>query len=425
MEKLICVIMGEDHRDFLEIALESAQGADAIIYCDGGSSDDSQKLAYSYGATVLFNEFDQEDPQANGKQRNFYLEYLKKHHLNSWCLAIDADEVIHDMNNIKRFVQTAPWVSHQDGKDIPVVYDVHMRHLIGDLTHEDNTRERHYCPHRLFKISQELEYPLGEHNVALTSKHGVLVDKCEATTIWHLAYSPMFHVRRRMRKNMKHSEVHSKEFLNQWYRAHLFSGYPRSSLHPKELPPALLKGFDLDPDEFYFHNRGLEVKHFIDAGHWRKHFQCADVLEFGCGRGPRVYAMRNAGIEAYGIELSQWAVDHSLVPGFVRQGDVAEKHILINRHYLVVAYDLLEHIPYEQLDDAIDNLIKYSRKHLLISVPVLGDPNLEADSTHLIKETKDWWKKQFLDKGCKEQPVPQHFLYKEQLMIFTVPEAQQ
>jgi len=59
-----------------------------------------------------------------------------------------------------------------------------------------------------------------------------------------------------------------------------------------------------------------------------------------------------------------------------------------------------------------------TKKYILISVPFKGNPNLEADPTHIIKEDRDWWIKQFTDKGMKLIETPNNFLYKHQILIF-------
>lgn len=435
MNKLVVCLMGQDSKDFLEICLKSVEDADAIVFCDGGSkpefiewltgheqnyfclsdiNDENHGHIVNCGHILIQQEFKQDDPQMNGKQRNFYLDFLKKNYAGWWCLCLDADEVLHDggIEKIKAFLasQENDW------------FDVKMRHLFHNLRYEDATRPLHYVPRRLFKVREELHYPLGEHQplTGLT----VPPSACDATTIWHLAYASQFHVRSRYRKNLKHSKVHDKNYLDQWYKSHLFGKYPITEVDPKDLPRVLLEGMDVDPDEIYFQGRGLEVKHFIDAAHWKQYFQPRHAIEFGCGMGPRVVALRMVGVEkTLGIELSKWAVEHRMIDSII-QGDITnlpetwdEKGL---RSDLVIAYDLLEHIPYDKLEKAINNLIANSGKHVLISVPVLGDPNLLNDPTHIIKESKDWWKGHFLKKGCKELVVPSHFQYREQLMIFEV-----
>ena len=74
------------------------------------------------------------------------------------------------------------------------------------------------------------------------------------------------------------------------------------------------------------------------------------------------------------------------------------------------------YLKYKDLNQAIDNLIKLSSKHILISVPSKGTPNCDIDPTHIIKESKEWWIKQFTDKGLKLIETANHFLSKEQLL---------
>ncbi len=439
MNKLVVVVMGQDCKDFAELCLNSVKDADAIVFCDGGSKDemlcwliDKDFMNPKYKETIetegphhkwlIEQEFRQDDPEMNGKQRNFYLEFLKKHYAGWWALCLDADEVVDNLAAIKEWINaiTSTEQLHDPKR---CLISIRMRHLFHNLRWEDATQAEHFVPHRLFYVNDDLYYPLGEHQPLSTRDMASQSVHCRATTIWHLAYAPLFHVRNRYRKNLSHSAVHNKTFLDQWYRAHLFDKYPITEVKPEDLPGHLLQGLDINPDEVYFLDRKIEVKHFIDAGHWRDHFKLEKndvVLEWGSGLGCRVAALLTVGIACQGIELSQYACDNSFTPNNVMQGDITAPHQGLKAYKLVIAYDVLEHVPYEKLDLAITNLTAFSKQYVLVSVPTLGDPNLENDKTHIIKETKEWWKKQFFDRGCKELPVPEHFLYREQLMIFEV-----
>ena len=415
-DKLIVCIMGQDCLKFIDMAYKSVKGADAIVFCDGGSSDGTIEYLEKQGfkwepeakgtKTMIFQPFDKLDETMNGRQRNFYLEYIKKKYPESWCLCIDADEVVQDIETLKKAIKEAP----------SAVYGVHMRHFIGDLGHEDSTVNKHYVPNRLFKVEAAGKYPEVEHSV-LESKTGYGYGKVDATTIWHLAYVPnLEQIKDRYEQHKIKSKMHSPKFLEWWYKAHIFGKYPRTAINPVEIPNIILEKYGIDKDELYFEGRGLETKHFIDARQWKEHFNCKTAAEWGCGLGPRVYAMNTVGIKAHGWELSKYAVNNKIDPN-ITQADIT-KHRQINKVALVIAYDLLEHIPYDKLDKAIDNLIASSKKHLLVSVPVIGDPNLEADPTHIIKETKDWWTRQFTNKGLILETTPKNFLFREQLMIF-------
>lgn len=426
MEKLVVVIMGQNCERFIDMSLESVKDADAIVYCDGGSTDDTLEFTQrwmSIGPTgiryeIIKNKYDQEDLAMNGKQRNFYLNYLKENYPDYWCLAIDADEVVEDLDKIKEFIQSA----------YAGLYSVKMRHLIGDLTHEDATSQDHYCLNRLFKVKYAGEYPEVEHPVLqCIYKKDIYYGQTDCTTIWHLAYCPnMWEIKKRYDNHLAKSNMHTPEYLKQWRNAHLFGTYPKKQFNPVELPSIILKKFGVDKDELYFANRGLEVKHFIDAIHWKEFFKCKSAFEFGCGRGPRVYAMNNIGMDASGCDISEYAINNALDKK-IFLGDVTDDSDGVHPgdapwmpyfSDLIIAYDLFEHIPYEKLNDAIENISLLSEKYILVSVPFKGTPNCEADPTHIIKENRDWWVSKFTDEGLKEVEVPEHFLFREQLLIF-------
>ena len=409
-QKLVTVIMGQDCEKFIGMALESVKDSDAIVYCDGGSTDHIfwDKMRKRKDITLIENEYDKEDKGMNGKQRNFYLDYVKKNFPDHWCLCIDADEIVEDLSKIKKFIQTA--------NPIKYLYNIRMRHLIGDLGHEDATQPVHFVPCRLFHIDSDLLYPESEHPV-LQSKDGKVPLNQGMTTIWHLSYIPgMFEIKKKYDNHMKKSNIHSPDYLAGWYRAHLFGQYPTAQINIMDLPKTILNHFGIDKDEIYFMNRGLEVKQFIDASQWKEFFKPKTVLEFGCGTGPRVFAMNAIGLDACGIEKSVYAVENKLHER-VHYGDVTVNDGGV-QHELVVAYDLLEHISYEDLNAAIDNLINHSKKHILVSVPFLGSPDLEFDKTHIIKEDKEWWVEQFIKKDLEMIETPEHFQFKEQIMIF-------
>ncbi len=416
MAKLIVTIMGQNCEKFIGMCLDSVKDADAIIYCDGGSKASFWEymsktikpgVKYSKFHNIQ-NKWNPEDPQMNGKQRNFYLKYLKENYPDDWALCLDADELVEDLQKIKDFIN----------KRDPGMYNVKMRHFIGNIGHEDATKPVHIVPGRLFKISEAKGYPLHSHPVL----EGELRDACLDTTIWHMGHLPveyMDYILKRYNQHAEDSVIHNQNFLKQWKLSHLFGQYPAKLINPVELPKQILDRYEIDKDEFYFANRGLEVKHFIDAIHWKEFFKCESVIEFGCGKGPRVFAMQSIGIDAKGYEISNFAISNKLCKKIWEANITEDAPICgLPEQDLSIGYDILEHIEYSKLDKAIYNIIKTTKKYILISVPVLGDPNLEADPTHIIKEDKEWWIKKFTDKELKLIPTPEHFLYKEQIMIF-------
>ena len=81
-----CFIVACNEADRIERALISVHGlVDEIIVVDSGSKDDTVKIAQSYGAKVIFNEW-----EGDGPQKRFAEDQCQNH----WLLNIDADEYL-------------------------------------------------------------------------------------------------------------------------------------------------------------------------------------------------------------------------------------------------------------------------------------------------------------------------------------------
>jgi len=411
LNKIVTVIMGQNCEKFIGMALESIKDSDAIVYLDGGSTDNTLKIVKEHkekatsNFSVMYNKYNQIDKMMNGKQRNIYLNYVREKYPDYWCLALDADEIVDGLGDIKELINRSP----------PAIYSVKMRHLIGNFGHEDATIDNHFVPNRLFKVSEVDKYPEVEHPV-LQGKPRTQQILTDCTTVWHLAYVPgMWDIKKRYENHMKKSEMHTTEFLKKWYWSHLFGRYPIKEIKLIDLPKILLDEFGIDRDEFYFQGRSLEIKHSHMVIQWNRYFEPNNVLDLGCGIGPYLYYWKLLGKEVRGLELSNWAVKHAIVPN-IQQGDITD--FSAGGADLITAIDVLEHIDYDKIQQAIENICKSTEEHLLVSVPVIGDPNLENDKTHKIKESKEWWIKQFTKRGLVHLPTPEDWMFKEQLFIF-------
>ena len=427
MNKLNVVIMGQNCERYLKMSLESVKEADNIIYCDGGSTDNTLELVSNfrlkepirkyiegegttlyYAPKIIENEFKQDDKLMNSKQKNFFLDYLKANHMGEWVLYLDADEVIDNLSKVKEFI-------NRPIEEIKEMVSIKMRHFENTLGTEDATKEEHYVPNRLFKVNKDMYFPDGEHTVLMGDFK--TKGRCNITTIFHLAYCPgIFDIRKRYLNHLKKSEMHSKEFLEDWYSSHLFGIYKSKPIDIGDIPSIILKEFLIEPDKIYFMNRSnLEVKHFILSKQWVDYFKPKKVLELGCGLGMYGFAIDMMGIKYTGMELSQWAIDNTPFKHLnIKQGDIREKQDFKDFD-LVLVVDILEHLEERDLDKTLE-LIKGYGKHFLFSIPFLGDPNLELDPTHKIKKSKEWWINK-LTNNFKLSPTPDNFMVKQQIFV--------
>ncbi|MCK1397437.1 methyltransferase domain-containing protein [Bradyrhizobium sp. 4] len=93
------------------------------------------------------------------------------------------------------------------------------------------------------------------------------------------------------------------------------------------------------------------------------------VLEIGPGNGTTTSALRKAG-----IEVKTFDFDPRLEPDYV--GDIRRltQAVPQKTHDLVCAFQVLEHLPFEDFEPTIAELANAARDHVVISVPHWGYP---------------------------------------------------
>jgi len=417
--RIVCVIMGQDCENTIDMCLESVKTADAIVFCDGGSTDNTLDMVLEFCRNqkpddkidIIKNKFIQKDKLAISKQKNYWLNYLKENYKDYWCLYLDSDEIVDDFSAYRKLLDEHDWEDND-------TFNPRMRHLIGNLCHEDSTKPIHFVPIRVFKITNDKFFPDAEH--CILSAKELKNYNFHNGVIWHMGYvGGVWDVKKRydgqMLRHLK-DVSHEKDFLNNWSRAHLFGMYPVTKLNPIELPEIILNKFSIDKDEIYFANRGLEVKHSLMVKQWNDYFNPESVLDLGCGRGCYLYFWKWYVNKSLGIEISEWAIKNAFTSGMII-GDISnEKKYIGCEADLITAIDVLEHLSDEDLDKTLTNISKYGKK-FLFSIPFIGDPNLEADSTHIQKKTKEEWIKLIESYGIEIKETPKDWSFYEQILI--------
>ncbi|MGB9750872.1 class I SAM-dependent methyltransferase [Roseiflexus castenholzii] len=118
------------------------------------------------------------------------------------------------------------------------------------------------------------------------------------------------------------------------------------------------------------------------------------VMDAGCALGMLVEQLRARGVDAEGIDISEYAIaqaDES-VRSYVRVGSIAEP---FNRRYdLIVCIEVLEHMPRADAEAAIANMCSWSDDILFSS-----SPNDHREATHLNVHPPEYWAEQFARHG--------------------------
>ncbi len=95
----------------------------------------------------------------------------------------------------------------------------------------------------------------------------------------------------------------------------------------------------------------------------------ASVLDAGCAMGFLVESLRRRGVEAYGVDVSEYAIQrvHPDIQSYCRVGSIAEP---FPRQYdLIVSIEVLEHMPQADAERAAVNFCRFSDDVLFSSTP--------------------------------------------------------
>ena len=129
-------------------------------------------------------------------------------------------------------------------------------------------------------------------------------------------------------------------------------------------------------------------------------FEPKKVMVLGCARGYLVRAFREVGVEAYGVDISEWAVKNAdeKAKDYVYLGDIADLSRWKNGEFdLVVAADVLEHISREKLPQVLDEIARVCSKNVYALIPVVDV--WRQDRSHISILPSQWWIKQFKQRG--------------------------
>jgi SAM-dependent methyltransferase len=123
------------------------------------------------------------------------------------------------------------------------------------------------------------------------------------------------------------------------------------------------------------------------------------VLDAGCAWGLLVEALRLRGVEAFGLDLSSYAIDQvaSDVRPFCKVGSIAEP--LPDRYDLIVCIEVVEHMPSEEADAAIANFCAHTDDVLFSSSPL----DLR-EATHVNVQPPEAWAERFARHGFFRDP---------------------
>lgn len=133
------------------------------------------------------------------------------------------------------------------------------------------------------------------------------------------------------------------------------------------------------------------------AGKIIKYYHPRAVLDVGCAKGFLVKALRDRGVEAFGVDISTYAIANALesVKPFLVKQDITDTRFEYLPFYksmdLCVSFDTFEHIPEDKLLAAKEFMRSVSPRWF-IRVATKNTPNWQHDESHITIHSLGWWK---------------------------------
>lgn len=121
-------------------------------------------------------------------------------------------------------------------------------------------------------------------------------------------------------------------------------------------------------------------------------------LDVGCGRAEVVRKAREMGIEAVGCEIVPDLCDGEIVVHGCLDGLPFDDQSFD----YVTCYDVVEHLPTEDVDKAISELLRVTRKVLLVTTTD-GRSEIDGYELHLTRKPFEWWDEKFRQPGFHVQ----------------------
>jgi len=128
-----------------------------------------------------------------------------------------------------------------------------------------------------------------------------------------------------------------------------------------------------------------------------------NCLDVGCGTGDLVAMLRKFGIDAYGVEISNHALelaDKSVRP-FLKQADIVDLPFDTDKFDLVLTFDVLEHLERGKIKKAINETIRVSKKYIMHKIYTKENIWIRwfhsKDFSHLSIFGSRFWRRKFLE----------------------------
>jgi cyclopropane fatty-acyl-phospholipid synthase-like methyltransferase len=128
-------------------------------------------------------------------------------------------------------------------------------------------------------------------------------------------------------------------------------------------------------------------------------------LDIGCASGYLTKHLRRRGVDSYGCDFSEWALDHAdeYVKPFVRFWDITSEEEIPNWSSvgwnLITCFETMEHIAEEHVPAVLSRMYDLLDPggYVLLAICTNDRPGWDSDPTHVTIHDRDWWMDQLME----------------------------
>lgn len=145
---------------------------------------------------------------------------------------------------------------------------------------------------------------------------------------------------------------------------------------------------------------------------WQDLSGTVNVVDVGCAKGFLVRHLRRRGFDAWGLDISEYALDTAPddVKTYLRQFDLTtpdNSHFGAQAFRLALCIETMEHIPEDKVQVALRHIYTLLKKHGRAVFTICTDkqPGWDSDPTHVTIKPREWWTEQLTAAGFVEEPL--------------------
>lgn len=157
------------------------------------------------------------------------------------------------------------------------------------------------------------------------------------------------------------------------------------------------------------------AKHIVDK------FAPSSSLDVGCAKGFLVKTLAELGVDAFGIDPSSYAIEESPRDTMGRLSTGIAQSIFLedNSYDVVTCFDVLEHIPENDVPNVLQEMIRVSKQWIIFRVVTTKLVD-DVDTSHATIHDKDWWCEKIKEAGGIVEPTENYV--NNSVWWFNVPE---